>query len=371
MAHTPHRRDVPDAAGPEEQGEAAGWLTRPRTQALVLAVMTALVFYLCWRITEPFVPALAWALALAILGSRLHRRLTKRIHNRNASAALATAVMVMFIAVPIAATAPTLASKVKDGWESLRSESVRSRIDKALRSNPSLAPVASLVSRHMPSTDELTKQLAPGLSGLVTGSVWAGMQLLITFFALFYLLRDREAALRHLRSTLPLTTSEADRLSRRIEEVVRASIFGTLLVATIQGTLGGLMFWWLGLPAPLLWGAVMCLLSVLPLVGAAVVWIPAAVLLAMEGSWDKALILTAWGSIVVALIDNLLYPIFVGSKLRLHTLLTFIAIVGGLFAFGASGLVLGPVVLAVALAAMEIWHERTAAGQAADAPAES
>jgi predicted PurR-regulated permease PerM len=153
--------------------------------------------------------------------------------------------------------------------------------------------------------------------------------------------------------------------------VVRASVFGTLLVATIQGVLGGLMFWWLGLPAPLLWGAVMCLLSVLPLLGASIVWIPAAVLLVMEGSWEKALILTVWGSVVVALIDNLLYPIFVGSKLRLHTLLTFIAIVGGLFAFGASGLVLGPLVLAVALAALEIWHERTAAGQAADAPASS
>lgn len=360
-----------DAAGPEEQGEAAGWFTRPRTSALVLVVMTALVFYLCWRIIQPFVPALAWALALAILGSRLHRRFTKRIRNRNASAALATAVMVMFIAVPIAATAPTLAGKVKDGWENLRSESVRSRVDKVIRSNPSLAPVASFVARNAPSSDELTKQLAPGLSGLVTGSVWAGMQLLITFFALFYLLRDREQALRYLHWILPLTTGEADRLSNRVEEVVRASVFGTLLVATIQGVLGGLMFWWLGLPAPLLWGAVMCLLSVLPLLGAAIVWIPAALLLAMEGSWEKALILTVWGSVVVALIDNLLYPIFVGSKLRLHTLLVFIAIVGGLLAFGASGLVLGPLVLAVAIAAVEIWRERTAAGQAADAPAGS
>lgn len=367
--HPTQGADPRDAAGPEDAGEGAGWFTRPRTSALVLVVMTALVFYLCWRIIQPFVPALAWALALAILGSRLHRRLTKRIRNRNASAALATAVMVMFIAVPIAATAPTLAGKVKDGWENLRSESVRSRVDKAIRSNPSLAPVASFVARHAPSSDEMTKQLAPGVSGLVTGSFWAGMQLLITFFALFYLLRDREQALRSLHWILPLTTSEADRLSNRIEEVVRASVFGTLLVATIQGMLGGLMFWWLGLPAPLLWGAVMCLLSVLPLLGAAIVWVPAAVLLAMEGSWEKALILTAWGSVVVALIDNLLYPIFVGSKLRLHTLLVFIAIVGGLLAFGASGLVLGPLVLAVAIAALEIWRERTAAGHAADAPA--
>ena len=95
-------------------------------------------------------------------------------------------------------------------------------------------------------------------------------------------------------------------------------------------------------------------------------WVPAALFLVMEGGWEEALILTVWGWVVDALIDNLLYPIFVGNKLRLHTLLVFIAIVGGLLVFGASGLVLGPVVLAITIAAMEIWRDRTAAGQSAD-----
>lgn len=111
----------------------------------------------------------------------------------------------------------------------------------------------------------MAKQLAPGLSGLVTGSF-----------------------------TMPLTKRETDRLFKRAAEVVRASVFGTLLVAALQGLLGGLMFWWLGLPAPLLWGTVMFVLWVLPILGAAIVWIPAAFLLAMEGNWEKALILTIW-----------------------------------------------------------------------------
>jgi predicted PurR-regulated permease PerM len=356
-----------EAANPEEQNDA-GWLTRARTSALVLIVITALALYLCWKLTQPFVPALAWALALAIIGYRLHQWLARRISGRNVSAGLATAALIMFIAVPIAATAPSVAGKVKDGLENLRSESVQSRINKAMRSNPTLAPLVSMVVRHAPSGEELSKSFAPGLSKLVTGSLWAGMELLITFFALFYLLRDRELALGYLRSTMPLTTRETNRLFKRIAEVVRASVFGTLLVAAVQGLLGGLMFWWLGLPAPLLWGAVMFVLSVLPIMGAAIVWIPAAILLAMEGSWEKALILTIWGSVVVALIDNLLYPIFVGNKLRLHTLLIFIAIVGGLLLFGASGLVIGPVVLAVTLAVVDIWRDRTAAGRAADTP---
>ncbi len=277
------------------------------------------------KITQPFVPALAWALALAIIGSGLHRWLLRHLGHPGLSAGLATAVLIVFIAAPIAATAPTIATKVREGWEQM-------------------------------------------LPSLATGSMWAGVQMLVCFFALFYLLRDREQVLAFLRSLIPLTAAETSRLFRRVADVVRASVLGTLLVAAVQGLLGGFMFWWLDLPAPLLWGVVMFLLSVLPILGAAIVWVPTALLLLMEGSWEKALILGLWGSVVIALIDNLLYPVFVGNKLRLHTLLVFIAILGGLSLFGASGLILGPIVLAVTLAVIDIWRERTAAGQTADGP---
>jgi predicted PurR-regulated permease PerM len=114
-----------------------------------------------------------------------------------------------------------------------------------------------------------------------------------------------------------------------------------LFVTLVQGILGGLMFWWLDLPAPLLWGAVMAVVAITPVFGAALIWVPAAIFLALGGSWEKALVLTAWGGIVVALIDNLLYPVLIGKDLRMHTVPVFIAIVGGLIVFGASGLVLG------------------------------
>ena len=346
---------------------ARGWLTRRRTSALSLMAATLLVFYLCWRIAQPFVPALAWALALAILGSGLHRWLLRHLHHPAASAGLATAVLIFFIAAPVVALSPIVAGKAGEGWESMQSTSVKERVHKVLKGSKSLAPMADVVAQHVPSTDELAKQIAPRLSRLAAGSVWAGVELLVAFFALFYLLRDREQALAFARSLLPLSRAETDRLFRRVSEVVRASVLGTLLVAAVQGLLGGIMFWWLDLPAPLLWGVVMFLLSILPLLGAAVVWVPAAVFLAMEGDWDKALILALWGSVVIALIDNLLYPLFVGNRLRLHTLLVFIAILGGLLLFGTVGLILGPMVLAVALAILDIWRERTAHGKSADA----
>jgi predicted PurR-regulated permease PerM len=119
------------------------------------------------------------------------------------------------------------------------------------------------------------------------------------------------------------------------------------------------MFWWLGLPAPLLWGVVMGLLAIVPVFGAFVVWIPAAAFLALDGHWARAAILTVWGGVVIGWIDNILYPMLVGNRLRLHTVAAFVAVVGGLTVFGVSGVVLGPLIVATTLTLLQIWQART------------
>jgi len=326
---------------------------------IALAILTAIVLFLCWRMTQPFMPALVWAAALAIVSDRLHRRIARRVPHPNLSAGLTTAVLVVVIALPTFVVAPVMVDKARDGWEHLRSPEVRQRIDELVRDKPPLARAVNWVAKQMPSGEEMARRVAPRLPGFLSGSMWASVQVLVTFFALFYLLRDHEAVLQYLRSILPLTPGETTKLFQRTAEVMRASVLGTVVVAAVQGLLGGLMFWWLGLPAPMLWGLVMFLLSILPVLGAAIVWIPAAGLLLLEGSWEKALILTLWGSIVVALVDNLLYPVLIGRQLRLHTLAAFVAIVGGLVAFGGTGLVIGPLGLALGVALLEVWRQRT------------
>jgi predicted PurR-regulated permease PerM len=154
-----------------------------------------------------------------------------------------------------------------------------------------------------------------------------------------------------------------DLLCGRIGDTVFAVIYGTGVGAVAQGLLGGMMFWFLGLPAPLLWGVMMALLSLMPVLGAFVIWIPAAVFLALAGSWGKAVVLAVWGVTVIGTIDNLLCPLLVGNRLKRHTVLVFISIVGGLIVFGVSGLILGPVVITTTTGMLEIWCRRTAAGQ--------
>jgi predicted PurR-regulated permease PerM len=147
-----------------------------------------------------------------------------------------------------------------------------------------------------------------------------------------------------------------DQLFARINDTVRATLYGTVVVASIQGTLGGLIFWWLGLPMPLLWGIAMGMFSIVPTLGAFVVWIPAALFLAIAGHWGNALILTAWGAVAIGGIDNLLYPLLVGNRLKLHTVPAFLSIVGGLILFGAAGLILGPLTIALTVFLLELWR---------------
>jgi predicted PurR-regulated permease PerM len=196
-------------------------------------------------------------------------------------------------------------------------------------------------------------------SSIVQGSLFALLETLLILFFLFYFLRDQEPAMQRLRSLLPLTSGETDEFIAWQVDTVYATFYGTGLVGIIQGLLGGLMFWWLGLNAPVFWGIIMGILCILPIVGPSLVWGPAAILLALAGHWGKALILVAWGTLVIGLVGNLIYPILLGRRLRLHTLAVFISMVGGLVLFGACGFFVGPLVLAATLSLLSICKDRS------------
>ena len=332
----------------------------------VLFIATALLVYLAYLISRPFLPALAWALALAIISYPLYRRIRGYLRQESISAGVAVVLVALIIVAPAILVGQQVADEVTGTLENLRGRTVQERIGKLISDSPLATRAYGWVESHLNITEAVNRSattIGQGFTGVVTGSVAGVLGLVITFFFLFYFLRDSEIALNRVRGVLPLSYAETDRIFARIAETIEATVFGTLIVAMVQGTLGGLMFWWLGLPAPLLWGVVMGLLAVVPVLGAFIIWIPAAIYLITEGHWAKAVILTIWGTVVIGLIDNLLYPILVGRKLELHTVPVFIAIVGGLVVFGISGLILGPVILAVNMAIFEVWKARAREGE--------
>jgi len=342
--------------------KANDWGSPHHVHTLVLMAATALGIFLCYRLAAPFLPALAWALALAVLFAPLQRWLELKLKRPSLAAAISVLAIGLIVVVPATFVGQQILLQAAKGAELIDTRVKSGEWRRALEAQPRLAPLVGRIERQMDlegSVNTLARWLSATAASIVKGSVYQVIGACLTFYLLFFFLRDRRAALQLLKSLSPLTTVEMNRLFGRVGDTIYATIYGTLAVSTVQGVLGGLMFWWLGLSAPLLWGLVMALLAVVPVLGAFIVWIPAALLLALEGSWGKALILTMWGMFIVGTIDNLLRPILVGNRLQLHTVPVFMSVVGGLILFGSAGLILGPVALTVTMELVKIWSSRT------------
>jgi predicted PurR-regulated permease PerM len=351
---------------------AAGVLSRQRVHALALLAATVLGLYLCYRLAEPFLPALAWGLALAVVAYPIHKAICRRVPNAALSAALSVATVALVLIAPAAFVIQQLVRQAGDAVRVAGEFFETGAWRDALASRPRLAPVLGWVAENVAAEDLAARAgeyLEAWGPALLSGSIGVAVQLLITLLVLFYLFRDKRDIAADVRSFLPLSEREANILLRRIVDTIHATIFGSLAVAAVQGFMGGLMFGLLGLPAPFVWGAVMALLATIPVMGTFVVWAPAAVYLAASGEWVKAAILVGWGAVAIGLIDNVLYPMLVGRRLRFHPLPVFFSIVGGLALFGAAGLVLGPITLSVTAGLLDLLRRRTSGGRAADATA--
>ena len=346
-----------------------GGLTRERVLVLVLLVATALSLYLCYEMARPFLPAIAWSLALAIVAHPLHIWIHRRVTQPNLAAALTVTIVAVLLIGPTVLVARRVVQEAAMTWQDFNAAETQDRWQDMLKKTPWMARAYEWVTQEVDLHAQLENAygwLTSQATGLVTGSLWAITELLIVLFVLFYVLRDWQIGLSTVRSLVPLSHAETDQVFLRVTDTVNATLYGTLVVAVVKGVLTGVAFWALGLPSPLLWGVVTGLVSVIPVFGSFITWVPAALYLLAIGSWIKALVLIVWCGLAVTLIDNWVYPLLVGKKLQLHTVLILFAMLGGLSVFGASGLVLGPVVLAVTEALIEIWRRRTADGAAAD-----
>jgi predicted PurR-regulated permease PerM len=346
---------------------ASDWGSPLHVRALVLIVVTGGAIYFCYLLAKPFIPALAVALSMAVLFTPLHRWIESKVKRPNLAAMLSIIVIGIIVVVPatfvteriigqVTRAATTVQAKVESGeWRS------------AIEGQPGMARVGHWIDQYF-DLPGVVQSAASWLTNVATSFVRSSILQLIgfalTFYMLFYFLRDKGVALDAFRSLSPLSQADMNRLFGEVVDTIHATLYGTFSVAAVQGLLGGLMFWWLGLPEPLLWGVVMGLLAVVPVLGAFIIWIPAAVLLAIDGSVLKALLLTFWGAVVVGGIDNLLYPLLVGRRMKMHSIIAFVSIVGGLIVIGPAGLILGPVTFAITRVLLEIWSRRNAATSA-------
>ncbi|MBW2038014.1 MAG: AI-2E family transporter [Deltaproteobacteria bacterium] len=342
---------------------------------LLFLALVILAFYLFYRILSPYLSTLAWAVILTIIFYPLFKVVNNAFHHRRGLAAIAmTIVVIVVIIIPSGFLLNLIANElidvynyceqlVKEGrhiafLEGLKKLSLFQRIWEVLDRNFDLSQV-NLNTLLLDNLKKLSLYAAGQTSKFIKRLSTVIFQFFLMSLALFFLFRDGEKVMEKIKALIPFSSKEKENILRRMVEMIQATIYGGIVVALVQGGLGGLGFWILGLPAPLFWGAVMTFLSFLPVVGSFLVWVPAAVILFVQGSYIKALILFGWGAILVSLSDNFLRPLLISGRTQVHTLLLFFGILGGLKVFGFLGFVAGPLVITICLAIIDIYTSAT------------
>lgn len=346
---------------PPARPEPADVFPADRPRLFAFGGMTAVGLLVCGLLAYPFLPALAWATALTIMAYPLHRRLEKVVPNANLAAGLSTVAVLAVLLVPVLLVADQLGREAAAvgtaAGRMAREGEVERAVERVPRGREWLDWARASVDWE--AQGRALGQRFTGDAVLVAqGSLAAVIQMLVAVFVLFFLLRDA----RHLRASLrglsPLTRHEADYLFRRASDSVYATVYATVVTGVLQGATGGLVFWAVGLPAPVLWGVVMTVLAIIPVLGAFMIWVPAAVYLAGEGEWGRAAVVVGWGVMMAGPVCNVVYAWLAGGRMRLHPVPVLVAFVGGLAVFGVSGMVLGPVALAVTVGLIDVWRRR-------------
>lgn len=348
-------------------------LNTPALQNKVFLLLLVLVTVAFGLIVWPFNGAIWWAIFIAIVFMPLHARLERRFGQRRSLAAFATLAVTLLVAilplvlltVSVTREAAALYGRVKSGELNL-ARYFQQIVDglpawlRQLLERVGLPDVAAAQARIADALSQSGQALTSQALSIGQTTFEFVVSFFLMLYLLFFLLRDGPALSRRIVGAVPLQERHKQELFAKFATVVRATVKGNILVALIQGALGGLAFAFLGVPGAMLWGAVMALLSLLPAIGAAIVWLPVAFWFLMTGSLWHGLGLVAWGVLVIGLVDNLLRPLLVGKDTQLPDYLVLFSTIGGMAIFGLNGFVIGPVIAAMFVATWDIFTQQQA-----------
>ncbi len=370
-----HARSTGRRAGaPERSDVTARGTSIQDVSFFLLVALTTLAFF---ALIRNFLMPVFWAAVLATVFYPLQRRYVTALGGRTALAALATILTIIgLVVLPLVLVGVALSQEAIQLQEQVTSGAID--LQAPLRFLRRLTPLASdYLGRFGVDLGAIMQRLsnaAVAVTQFIASRALAIGQDLLRFtvlfflmlYVLFFFLRDGSRLVATLIRVLPLGDARERQLLAKFAEVARATLKGTLVVGIVQGAIGGALFWVLGIPAPVFWGAVMTVFSVLPAVGAGLVWGPAAIILLGMGEIVKGIVLIAAGVLIIGLVDNLLRPILVGRDTQMPDYLVLLATLGGLAVFGVSGFVIGPVIAAFFLIVWEMFAEEHAEPAATD-----
>ncbi len=332
---------------------------------MLLALLAGVSIALC-AILLPFYGTILWGTIIAVLFAGVNRRLRNKLAGRRTLAALLTLALALVIVVfPLIIVTGLLSRELALLYQQMQSGETQpiAFLQRVFDSLPSwlasllqsvgLNNFASLQRKLAAGVEQASQAIASHVFSLGQDTFNFAVSVFVALYVSFFMIRDGDRLLSLLRSSVPLAPQHKQQLLDRFTGVVRAAVKGNLLVACIQGALGGVAFWFLGISSAVLWAALMALTSLLPAVGAALVWFPVAVYFLITGAIWQGVALMVFGLLVIGLVDNLLRPILVGRDAGLPDYLVLLSTIGGIASFGINGLVLGPMIAALFIA---VWH---------------
>lgn len=339
----------------------------------IFAVATVIVLGAAlFMVLRPFIGSIAWALLIAFLLHPTHVRLSAWLRGRTtlSSSLLTVATLLVCIGpltaliVSFARQAGALLERMQErmgGMDMPTMEKLHGVpvIGSALEWLERTAHVSSeqIESWAISGAQSVLKFFAASSGTWFLGAVGSVLGFVMMIFLLFFFVRDGASMVERLVRLVPMAGKDKQKLANYLGAVTRAVVFGTLLTALIQGTLVGVSFLIVGLPSPVVFGVLAAAFALLPLGGTALVWIPAALILGAQGRWGAAIFMAAWGALLVGLIDNFLKPMLISGRAEVPTLAAFLGVLGGLAAFGAVGMFVGPILLALTIALLRYAEE--------------
>jgi len=338
-----------------------------RLSTTIYLAIVLLLFYLFYKIMSPFLITIAWAMVLSITFYPLYNLFLKYIKRPWAASLLALIAILIIIFGPFSYIVSALTGEITGIYSSIEEKGIETITN--IQSYPKLQELLQTLASFeilkgfnlqegiVNSLKSIGQYVVGHVSDVFTNVFLFVLNFIIMCLTIYYFLKDGETLTEYLKKLLPFSEEQKRKLEERVKEIVVAAVYGQIAVGVAQGTLGGVAFWVLGLPSPVFWGTVMAIFSFVPLFGTLLVWGPAVVILILTGSLGKGIGLLLFGALIISNIDSVLRPLIIGGKAKLHTLLVFFSVLGGLKFLGFLGLILGPLIAALCLSLFEIYTE--------------
>ncbi len=325
-----------------------------------------LLGFLTYKILSPFLTPIAWAVVFSIVFYPVYAFLLRHIKIKPIASLITLLLILLIIIGPFASLGFVLISEIREVAVSMDTGALDSI--KNILANPKIAGILEKIQSYLGMEDVATgdmivenikkigKGLITRLSAGFVNIVYVMIDFMFMALSIYFLLKDGPDFLSKIRDYMPFAEEQKNRLASQVKDMVISTVYGGVVVALIQGVLGGMAFYFFDLKSPVLWGTAMSIMSFLPLLGTFSIWGPAAGFLLIQGSYMKGVGLLLYGVFVISMVDNVLKPIIISGRTKMPTLLIFFSVLGGIKLFGFIGFIMGPLVMALFISVFEIFR---------------